>query len=170
MLQEKANRYGALKELVRRYARNYNLNPELVAGMIYVESKGNPTAHRWEPRFFDLYIKNKKNLPGYFPWSIDDETERHGRACSWGLLQIMGETAREKGFVRESLVDLCDPEINLDLGCSIIAGLINKYDGDTERALFAYNAGEGTAYERKPDDYPSRVFKAIEDGKATPFA
>jgi soluble lytic murein transglycosylase-like protein len=168
MLQEQANRYGALKELVRKHARNYNLNPELIAGMIAVESRGNPTAVRFEPGFFKVYVQGRP-LKGYVPWSISEDTERQLRCYSFGLLQIMGNTARERGFVRESLIDLCDPEINLDMGCSIMHDLMEKYGQDTERAMFAYNAGEGTKYVRKPGDYPEKVLKAIESGKAAAF-
>jgi soluble lytic murein transglycosylase-like protein len=170
MIQEKANRYGAIKELVRTFSRNHGINPELVAGVIYTESRGNPTAFRYEPRYFDRYIKAKK-LQGYVPYSINEDSERNARATSWGLMQIMGETARERGFMRESLVDLADPEINLDFGCAYLRDLIDAHGGDTILALYHYNAGEGSEYPGpKPGDYPSRVLKAIDEGKALPWA
>ncbi len=39
--------------------------------------------------------------------------------------------------------DLTDPEVNLEAGSRYLGGLLDRYDGDLERALAAYNAGPG---------------------------
>ncbi len=39
--------------------------------------------------------------------------------------------------------DLTDPKVNLEVGSRYLGGLLDRYDGDLERALAAYNAGPG---------------------------
>jgi soluble lytic murein transglycosylase-like protein len=39
--------------------------------------------------------------------------------------------------------DLTDPKANLEAGSRYLASLLDRYDGDLERALAAYNAGPG---------------------------
>lgn len=60
-----------------------------------------------------------------------------------GLAQLMPATARwlEPGTTRN---DLEDPETNLRLGFRYLRDMIEKYEGDTELALTAYNRGPGT--------------------------
>jgi len=60
-----------------------------------------------------------------------------------GLTQLMPATARwlERGTTRK---DLRNPEVNLRIGFRYLRGLIEKYDGDTDLALLAYNRGPGT--------------------------
>jgi len=60
-----------------------------------------------------------------------------------GLTQLMPSTARwfQRGVTRS---DLRDPEVNLSIGFRYLRELIDKYEGDTELALTAYNRGPGT--------------------------
>jgi soluble lytic murein transglycosylase-like protein len=60
-----------------------------------------------------------------------------------GLTQLMPSTARfiKRGVTRS---DLRNPEVNLSIGFRYLRDLIEKYDGDTELALTAYNRGPGT--------------------------
>lgn len=54
-----------------------------------------------------------------------------------GLTQVMPATARwlgERG-------DLTDPDSNLDVGALYLSRLLNRFDGNLELALAAYNAG-----------------------------
>jgi len=60
-----------------------------------------------------------------------------------GLTQLMPRTAKwlDPGV---STRDLYDPDVNLDLGFRYLRQLIDKYEGDVENALTAYNRGPGT--------------------------
>jgi soluble lytic murein transglycosylase-like protein len=60
-----------------------------------------------------------------------------------GLTQLMPATARlfQHGITRS---DLRNPEVNLRIGFRYLRELIDKYEGDTELALTAYNRGPGT--------------------------
>ena len=60
-----------------------------------------------------------------------------------GLTQLMVPTARwfKRGATED---DLRDSETNLEIGFSYLSELIDRYDGDVELALTAYNRGTGT--------------------------
>jgi hypothetical protein len=57
-----------------------------------------------------------------------------------GLMQVMPETGRRFGVSAERLFD---PERNIAAGSAYLAWLLDRYDGDLDLALAAYNAGEG---------------------------
>ena len=60
-----------------------------------------------------------------------------------GLTQLMLPTAR--WFKRDATEsDLRDSETNLEIGCRYLGELIDRYDGDVQLALTAYNRGTGT--------------------------
>lgn len=60
-----------------------------------------------------------------------------------GLTQLMVPTAR--WFKREvTVADLRDSETNLEIGFRYLNELIDRYDGNVELALTAYNRGTGT--------------------------
>jgi soluble lytic murein transglycosylase-like protein len=54
-----------------------------------------------------------------------------------GLAQLMPGTAREMG------VDPDDPLANLEGGARYLRQQLDRFDGDVEKALAAYNAGPG---------------------------
>lgn len=54
-----------------------------------------------------------------------------------GLAQLMPGTAREMG------VDASDPLANLEGGVRYLRAQLDRFDGDIEKALAAYNAGPG---------------------------
>jgi soluble lytic murein transglycosylase-like protein len=65
------------------------------------------------------------------------------RVGAVGLTQLMPGTARwlEPGTTRS---DLRDPETNVEIGFKYLRSLIDRFNGDVDLALTAYNRGPGT--------------------------
>jgi soluble lytic murein transglycosylase-like protein len=65
------------------------------------------------------------------------------RVGAVGLTQLMPGTARwlEPGTTRS---DLRDPETNVQIGFKYLRSLIDRFNGDVDLALTAYNRGPGT--------------------------
>lgn len=126
--------------LVSKYASKYGLDPAIVCAVCEQESAWNAWALRYEPAFYARYIepmtKNAKPL---------EPTEAQGRAFSFGLMQVMGQTARELGFSRPFLVELCDPDTGVEFGCRKLQQCFAIH-GDPETSLLAYNGGGNPDY------------------------
>ena len=103
-------RYDAI---VRGHARNYRLDPALLAGVIYQESK------------FHAHARSSSGAIGLMQLLPDTAK---GIAVHTG-----GSTFR--------VSDLDDPEINVRYGSWYLRHLLDKY-GDERTALAAYNAGQ----------------------------
>lgn len=64
-------------------------------------------------------------------------------------MQLMPETAQDmvaKGLVdgkRYSYENLEDPTVNIEYGCAYLSYLLTHFNGATDRAIAAYNAGMG---------------------------
>jgi soluble lytic murein transglycosylase-like protein len=126
--------------LAKRAAAAHSLDPVLVCAIVEQESAWNPWAVRYEPHFFakyvaSLYTNNKISA-----------SEAYARGFSWGLMQVMGQVARETGFDALFLSALCDPEQGLALGCKVLRRKFDAAAGDTTRALLAWNGGANPAY------------------------
>lgn len=139
----------------------YDLNPELVGALVYTESGGNPWAIRYEPLFYKKYIgiKTDVQLQGYCPPSsiCSITTERKLRACSFGLFQIMGQTARENNCELPILTMLLDPSNNAALGCKLVRKWLEASNGDVRAMLLRYNGGGNASY-------PDLVLNNISNG------
>lgn len=138
-----------LTALVGQAARAARLPANLLAAQVLHESDGDPWAFRYELVYFRRMLlgKTTKGTP-YGPLA----------ACSYGLLQILYETALEVGFSGEPH-QLFDPQTNLTLGATIMRNLwdwAGGLDEDYARALSAYNGGKGTAQHGPP--YPNQAY------------
>ncbi len=134
-----------LDVLIAQAAARHELPPELVAAMVRVESGGDPWAIRYEQGFYRRYIA-ERGLPHFSPCS--QETEDRTRAMSFGLLQLMGQVARELGCDLPFLAQLCDPATGLEWSCRYLTRLrrsLRKTHGTTswECVCAAYNGGPG---------------------------
>ena len=102
-------------EIVRGHADNYRLEPELLAAVIYTESK------------FDADAESPSGAIGLMQLLPDTAA---------GIAQRTGGS-------RFETADLYDPELNVRYGSWYLRHLLDKYDGDLRKALAAYNGGQG---------------------------
>ncbi len=129
-----------LVALARRAAAAQSLDPALVCAVVEQESGWNPWAMRYEPAFFAKYVAN------LYTNNKISASEAYARGFSWGLMQVMGQVARETGFDAAFLSALCDPEQGLATGCKVLRKKFDAMAGDMTRALLAWNGGANPAY------------------------
>lgn len=125
--------------LAKQIATEHELDPILVCAVIEQESSWDPWAIRYEPGFLHKYV-----APLYTAGQFS-VTEAYTRSMSWGLGQVMGQTARELGFDRPCLTELCDPEIGIEFLCRKLKKCFAK-TSDPTIALLAYNGGSNPQY------------------------
>jgi len=104
---------------------------------------------RYEPAFFAKYV-----APLYTNNKVS-ASEAYARGFSWGLMQVMGQVARENSYTEPFLSSLCDPSDALEIGCRILRkkfemasnSSVAPAQGDvTTRALLLWNGGSDLAY------------------------
>ena len=135
--------HSELIPVAQEIAIYHGLDPALVCAIIEQESAWNPHAIRYEPAFFARYVaplftNNKVEPP--------TNTEAHSRAISWGLMQVMGQSAREMGFAGHYLSELCDPAVGIEVGCTLFAYKLRFAMGNTSQALQSWNGGANPNY------------------------
>jgi soluble lytic murein transglycosylase-like protein len=93
---------------------------------------------------YDIAVRHSIN-PHLVAALIHVESAFNPRAVSpkgaYGLMQLLPETARRFGVRKKK--DLFNPKKNLEAGISYLKWLADRFDGDAEKILAAYNAGEG---------------------------
>jgi|SRR5580704_8128632 soluble lytic murein transglycosylase-like protein len=134
---------NSLITTARAIASRHSLDPSLVCAIIEQESAWNPYAIRYEPGFFAKYVaplftNNKVEPP--------TNTEAYSRAISWGLMQVMGESARETGFTGRFLSELCDPTVGVEVGCALFSKKLEIARGNEHQALQFWNGGANSDY------------------------
>lgn len=131
---------------IKRWANMSNLEPSLLAALVWQESSGRERAYRFEPGFWRRYLAGKVRWAPS-SGSSPEEVAHHIRrvSASYGLCQIMYPVACENGYVGEP-EGLFDPDTNLKLGARILAAHINRAGGRTAGGLLRYNGGGRPAY------------------------
>lgn len=143
------------KNIIEMIANRYSLSPELIAAVIMQESSANPNAVRFEPAFLTRYV-DKTRGQKHLASSADWETERTCRAMSWGLMQIMGLVARERGYTKHYLSELVDPMDNIEFATKHLSTLITR-SGNEIRGLLAYNGGGDPTYPQRIEKWRDRI-------------
>ena len=127
--------------LVADAAAYYHLHADLLDAQITVESSGDPKAFRYEAAFYKTYIASNPSARGFAYGPL--------AACSYGLLQILFETALEDGFLGEPH-ELFDPRQGLFAGAKHLRVLWDRQGGQDglqyRQAVASYN-GVGLAAE-----------------------
>jgi soluble lytic murein transglycosylase len=102
------------EDIIRQQAADKGLDPALIAGIIYTESRfRDQTSHA-----------GAKGLMQLLPSTADDIARKSG-----GTAFVQG--------------DLADPQVNISYGSFYLRYLIRRYGGNEVLAIAAYNAGEG---------------------------
>ena len=102
------------EDIIRQQAQEKDLDPSLIAGVIYVESR------------------------------FRDQTSHAGAKGLMQLMPATADyIAHKSGGTRFVQGDLATPQINIAYGSWYLRYLLNRYNGNTALALAAYNAGEG---------------------------
>ena len=150
-----------LEELAEKAALEHSLDPQLVKAVIEQESGWNPYASRYEHGFYNRYVdklttwEEARQFVGKAPFMISLNTELRERAFSWGLMQVMGQTAREHGYLEE-LTKMSEPETALDVGCEVLKSKLQRANGDLRQGLLYWNGGGNKSY---PDEVFERMGK-----------
>ena len=145
-----------LLALAHDAARAHSLWPELICAVIEQESSWDRWATRYEPAFYARYIEPQMARTAETRSASLSDTEAHMRAFSWGLMQVMGQVAREHGFSGSSLAELCDPATGIDVGCRVLASKLAAAEGNVVRALLLWNGGANQKY---PDAVLARAHR-----------
>jgi soluble lytic murein transglycosylase len=102
------------EDIIRQQAADKDLDPSLIAGVIYVESR------------------------------FRDQTSRAGAKGLMQILPSTADyIARKSGGTRFTQGDLASPQINIAYGSWYLRYLLQHYHGNELLAIAAYNAGEG---------------------------
>jgi soluble lytic murein transglycosylase len=100
------------EDIIRQQARDKDLDPALIAAVIYRESK------------------------------FRDQTSKAGAKGLMQILPDTAKfIAHKSGGTRFELADLATPQINISYGCWYLRYLLDEYDGNRVAAIAAYNAG-----------------------------
>lgn len=121
------------EKIIEKYSKKYDVPVGLIKAIIEIESGGNTYAIRYEKNYRWL-VKPLKQFHWHTP------TERISQKTSWGLMQIMGAVARERGFEGRYLAELCNPELGIKYGTKHLKWQYNRYD-NWEDTISAYNRG-----------------------------
>jgi soluble lytic murein transglycosylase-like protein len=134
-------RYGTE---IKTAAAKWELDPLLVEAVVVQESGGNTDAFRFEPTFWNRYLKSNPRYRSLNPRRV---------SSSYGLMQVMycrilEDKIADNDAWQPELLFL--PENGLDIGCNLLAELLQWARGKTEdpqlalqAAVAAYNGGKG---------------------------
>jgi hypothetical protein len=124
--------------LINEFCTSLKVDKFVVASIIKVESNGNPWVSRFESKIKTFYLsKDHAKATGQ-----SEITEQIHQGMSFGLMQVLGLTARRMGF-DQPLGRLFDVPTNLYYGCTLLAELRGRYESQTDQ-IAAYNAGRPT--------------------------
>lgn len=136
--------YKFYKEMIADYAGRVSLDPLLVAAVCWQESSFNTNAFRFEPDFWNRYLKPNPKYRDLNPQRV---------SSSYGLMQVMYCRVHEDKLTDNDALPpehLFVPEMGLRTGTQFLAELVAWAKTKTtdpvlatRAALAAYNGGRG---------------------------
>jgi hypothetical protein len=148
-VRDEVKRWWGLE--IREAAGKHGLDFEVVVALVCEESAGLASAYRYEKEFWIRYLAGKQEWRDQNPKRV---------AASYGLMQVMYPTALEMGYPKAAPPEgLFVPELNLDLGCKYLHGMLWRFGGSIRTALAAYNGGPGNYGGQKAQQYADRVLR-----------
>ena len=111
----------------------------------------------------DKYAMQYGVDPTLFRGLVNQESKWNPNAVSQvgaqGLTQVMPGTASDPGFGVSPLYDPYNAEESLRFGAEYLSKMMQRYGGDVDRALVAYNWGVGNAdkWSGDPADLPAET-------------
>lgn len=136
MIADSVDLYKIPETLIYRIALETNVDALLISAIVIKESGGNRWAQQYQPDY--PYVHKVSEFARAIGCSYT--TELHMQRTSWGLMQIMGGTARSLGF-RGWFGELLDPETNLRFGARYLVQLKKTYGLETD-VISSYNQGQ----------------------------
>lgn len=141
-------------DVLRGHHTGLGLAEELkLAGVIVEESR----RYKLEPALILALIETEST---YYNWA-------KSRVGARGLMQVRPRTGRylaeELELEWEGIKTLFDPYMNVKLGVHYLAELLERFDGDTDKALAAYNRGPTyiAASLRRGEPLPGRYRRKV---------
>lgn len=125
---------AAYRAEIEAIASQFSLDPDLVHAIVVTESSEKTHAYRFEPGFWQRYMKDKPKWDGANPERV---------SSSYGLMQIMYPVALELGYAESAPEYLFVPTIGLHWGCKKLRSLLDWSQQNVDQALAAYNGGKG---------------------------
>lgn len=132
-----------------------DLDPYMLAAIVVQESSGEQYAQRVERGFWSRYADGIRRWVAGTVSTADDKWSQYPDiyASSYGLCQVMLQTAAEHGFVYRYPGQLFDADENLRVACKILARLRVRLRGEKRAMLLAYNGGGDPTYPDKIDNH-----------------
>ncbi len=150
-----------LQSIAKGTALNVGVDPILVQCVCEHESSWDPLAWNPEPRYrymwdvrqnkpfrqlTDVEISSSIPPADFHALAGDPDQEWWGQRASWGLMQVMGAVARERGFTGPYLTAMTDPLEGLIRGCRHLKWCLDREGGDLKLALLRFNGGGAANY------------------------
>lgn len=136
--------FAFYRDLIRAVASRHGLDPRLVAAIVWQESAFQADAFRFEPGFWNRYLKKNPLYKHLNPRRV---------SSSYGLMQVMYCRVHEDKLTANDALPpehLFEPETALETGCRLLAELLAWAKTRTSdpnmavlAALASYNGGRG---------------------------